>query len=292
MRKSNVGRRNDSKSRAANKKVAALVGRLETIALTESRWEVDPLRSLRDLLKAVEDLCAAQMQEEVASKMTSPVDSWKRRWEVFEEWIEKNGNVDHSAVRAEKCGEEGVGLVAERDIREGERVINVPRRLMLTADVALQDPELRRFIEGDPILRRIESLSLSLCVVRERLDEDSMYRPYLDILPETYSTPLWFNADDVSALTGSPSRVKAIARIRGNVRQYCHIYQSLRTSSVVSDSSPSEPCRPSPSSTSVNEKAKTLPVLLFYSPSLPSPINHTRQAFQRTNSPSSCSVGQ
>jgi len=156
------------------------------------------------------------------------------RWDVFEEWINKFG-VDTTAFRAEMCGDQGVGLVAERDIRQGEKLIHVPRHLMITADIALRNADMAHLFQTDVLLRRIESLALSMCVLRERLlGSWSKFAPYLDIIPQEFSTPLWFSPDEVVTLKGSPVLDKVTSRIRGHARQYCHLYNVIKSGAVPS----------------------------------------------------------
>lgn len=61
-------------------------------------------------------------------------------------------------------------------------------------------------IAEDQILQVMPSVLLSLHLLCERRTEDSHWRPYLDILPETYSTPLHFTAEDLKHLKGSPAQ--------------------------------------------------------------------------------------
>ncbi|KAJ8901356.1 hypothetical protein NDN08_007202 [Rhodosorus marinus] len=217
------------RDRVRVKRVSELVSSLEAVALTEAKWERDRVGALRDLVRAEEELMRAQ-----GGVGMGVSGSFGDRWEVFEEWVNKFG-VDTTAFRAEVCGGQGVGLVAERDIREGEKLIYVPRQLMITADIALKNADMAHLFQTDILLRRIESLALSMCVLRERLlGSQSKFAPYLDIIPQEFSTPLWFSPDEVVALKGSPVLDKVTNRVRGHARQYCHLYNVVKSGAVPS----------------------------------------------------------
>uniref|UniRef100_A0A7S2ZIR1 protein-histidine N-methyltransferase n=1 Tax=Rhodosorus marinus TaxID=101924 RepID=A0A7S2ZIR1_9RHOD len=217
------------RDRVRVKRVSELVSSLEAVAFTEAKWERDRVGALRDLVRAEEELIRAQGGVGMGASR-----SFGDRWEVFEEWANKFG-VDTAAFRAEKCGDQGVGLVAERDIRLGEKLIHVPRQMMITADIALKNADMAHLFQTDILLRRIESLALSMCVLRERLlGSQSNFAPYLDILPHEFSTPLWFTPDEIVALKGSPVLDKATNRVRGHARQYCHLYNVVKSGALPS----------------------------------------------------------
>jgi hypothetical protein len=60
-------------------------------------------------------------------------------------------------------------------------------------------------ISEDKILQVMPSVVLSLHLLCERRTPDSIWKPYLDILPDTYTTPLYFTLEDLKYLKGSPA---------------------------------------------------------------------------------------
>lgn len=59
----------------------------------------------------------------------------------------------------------------------------------------------------DMMLRNMPNVALAIFILVEclRKDKKSFWHPYLSTLPETYSTPVYFNVADLEALKGSPA---------------------------------------------------------------------------------------
>jgi len=61
-------------------------------------------------------------------------------------------------------------------------------------------------IAEDKILQVMPSVVLALHLLCERRAESSPWKPYLDIMPDTYTTPLYFTPDELKLLKGSPAQ--------------------------------------------------------------------------------------
>lgn len=94
----------------------------------------------------------------------------------------------------------GRGLVAVKNISQGESVFEVPFRVVLTKERALKEvPELQEDID--------EYIAIAILLIQERAKgEKSFWRPYLDVLPDDEQLiPLFrWNEDDMRLLEGSP----------------------------------------------------------------------------------------
>lgn len=82
---------------------------------------------------------------------------------------------------------EGLGLVAQRDIAKNEVVLEVPMKFWINPDMVAVS-EIGSLCSG---LK--PWISVALFLIREKKNEDSPWRVYLDILPEcTDSTVFWW----------------------------------------------------------------------------------------------------
>lgn len=82
---------------------------------------------------------------------------------------------------------EGLGLAATKDLAKNDVVLEVPRRLWIYTD-AVSNSEIGYVCSG---LR--PWVSVALFLTREKFDEGSRWRRYIDILPrETDSTMFWW----------------------------------------------------------------------------------------------------
>lgn len=97
----------------------------------------------------------------------------------------------------------GRGLLARRDINDGDNLLKIPVKLCLTKQSA------RKALGKDVLPREInEYLAVACQLIHERyvLGEESFWKPYIDVLPETEEVNPTFtwNDDDLSFLNGSP----------------------------------------------------------------------------------------
>jgi hypothetical protein len=97
----------------------------------------------------------------------------------------------------------GRGLLARRDINDGDSLLKIPLKLCLTRASA------RKALGKDVLPREInEYLAIACQLIHERyvLGEQSFYKPYIDVLPETEEVNPTFtwSDEDLSFLQGSP----------------------------------------------------------------------------------------
>ncbi|XP_057867439.2 uncharacterized protein LOC131074771 isoform X2 [Cryptomeria japonica] len=125
------------------------------------------------------------------------------KMDKFLQWLEVNG-VQLCGCKLSPCNsEEGFGLYSANNNCGGVLLV-APLRLAITPMTILQDPSLgseygKLFEEGDVDDRFL----IILFLLVERAREVSFWSPYLDMLPSTFGTPLWFTEDEFSELKGT-----------------------------------------------------------------------------------------
>jgi histone-lysine N-methyltransferase SETD3 len=97
----------------------------------------------------------------------------------------------------------GRGLLARRDINDGDNLLKIPLKLCFTKTSA------RKALGKDVLPREInEYLAIACQLIHERyvLGDKSFYKPYIDVLPETEEVNPTFtwSDEDLSFLKGSP----------------------------------------------------------------------------------------
>mmetsp|Transcript_19337 Transcript_19337/g.44971 ORF Transcript_19337/g.44971 Transcript_19337/m.44971 type:complete len:589 (-) Transcript_19337:40-1806(-) len=97
----------------------------------------------------------------------------------------------------------GRGLLARRDINDGDNLLKVPMKLCMTKSSA------RKALGKDVFPREMnEYLAIACQLIHERyvLGDNSFWKPYIDVLPETEEVNPTFtwSDDDLSFLNGSP----------------------------------------------------------------------------------------
>lgn len=113
----------------------------------------------------------------------------------------------------------GRGLLARRDINDGDDLIRIPLSLCMTKASA------RKTLGKEVIASGMnEYLAIALFLIHERfiLADKSFWKPYLDILPETdeVNPTFTWREDDLQFLQGSPVVAATISLQRKLEREY------------------------------------------------------------------------
>lgn len=122
----------------------------------------------------------------------------------------------------------GLGLLAKKDCAEGDVVIRIPRKVMMSVDTA-RDSEIGRLVAQDPMLKTMPNVALSLHLMLEKTSPASFWEPYINTLPHDYSTVLYFGKEDFDALRGSPAYDDALRQYKFVARQYAYFYRKFQT---------------------------------------------------------------
>lgn len=61
------------------------------------------------------------------------------------------------------------------------------------------------FVKNDPILAQMPNVALAIHVLNEAYNPKSFWKPYLDALPRTYDTVMYFTPEEIGELKGSPA---------------------------------------------------------------------------------------
>lgn len=123
--------------------------------------------------------------------------------ETFLQWLQANG-VELRGCNIKYCdSRKGFGIFCDKDVSDGILLV-VPLELSITPMRVLQDPFLgpecrALFEEGDVDDRLLMMLLLTV----ERLRKDSLWKPYLDMLPTTFGNTLWFSEEELQELRGT-----------------------------------------------------------------------------------------
>lgn len=107
--------------------------------------------------------------------------------QAFWDWLLSEGVISSKTPVQPASVPEGLGLVAKRDLGRNEVVLEVPKRFWINPD-AVAESEIGSVCSG---LK--PWVGVALFLIREKLSSNSKWRIYLDILPEsTDSTIFWW----------------------------------------------------------------------------------------------------
>lgn len=189
-------------------------------------------RELSLLLDKIETL-ESQLADHSNAKSCDDKDSVGNRTnaatiENFTKWVTENG-AELNGCTITVFKDYDLGLKVNTNIPISSLVISVPPNLMLTVEAASKQ-DFNDLLEKDQILNNMPNVALAMYLLYIKYKNDPFWKPYFDILPKTYSTVLYFSAEELEELKGSPTLEVALKQIKSIGRQYAYFYKLFRTS--------------------------------------------------------------
>ncbi|KAI8376131.1 uncharacterized protein BYT42DRAFT_573524 [Radiomyces spectabilis] len=130
------------------------------------------------------------------------VETFEAQGKAFWEWLETNGATLSPAIAFKDYRDEnaGRGVVAVKDIKEGDVLFSIARQQLLSS----QTSALRK-VEG--MAQVLDNLTgwnpLILCMMYESQRADSFWKPYFDVLPKDFTTPMFWKDEEMKELEGT-----------------------------------------------------------------------------------------
>ncbi|KAI1311919.1 hypothetical protein EDD11_003281 [Mortierella claussenii] len=118
----------------------------------------------------------------------------------FLEWLEAKGATVSKSITLQDYSSEGAGrgVVAAVDIKKDEELFSIPRALLLSPETSELPQKLDlTMLEGgwNPLM---------MCMIYEYCrGADSLWKPYFDILPTEFLTPMFWSDDELLELQGT-----------------------------------------------------------------------------------------
>ena len=79
------------------------------------------------------------------------------------------------------------------------------------------------------MLQKMPNVALALHLLVEKNSPASFWEPYINILPSSYTTVLYFTPDDFKELRGSPTLEDALKQFKYVARQYAYFYRKFQS---------------------------------------------------------------
>ncbi|KAJ8547963.1 hypothetical protein K7X08_021199 [Anisodus acutangulus] len=117
--------------------------------------------------------------------------------QTFWKWLCDEGVVTAKTPVKPGVVPEGLGLVATRDISEGETVLEVPRRLWINTDAVAQSDI------GNVCTGLEPWICLALFLLREKWRDDSKWKYYMGVLPECTDSTIYWSEEELSEIQGT-----------------------------------------------------------------------------------------
>merc|ERR1719500_2229714 len=173
--------------------------------------------------KEISGLVEKVREIEVGHSMCRTLPDRKAAIKPFLAWIAGLGGVMEGVELAD-YGASGLGLKVCRDLKEGEEVIRIPQKAMMSVDTA-KASSIGTLIEKDPLLQTMANVVLAVHLLIERNSPASIWEPYINTLPHSYTTVLYFSPKQMEELKGSPTMEDALKQYKFVARQYAYFYR-------------------------------------------------------------------
>lgn len=150
--------------------------------------------------------------------------------ERFYEWAQNNG-AQFDGIQFQQFPRYEFGLVAGKEFRCGERFITIPNKMLLSMENASET--VTEIMSQLPVLDTMPNVKLAFALVIERLNGTaSFWKSYIDLLPERYSTVLYFTPNEMNELKGTSAFVMALNQCKHIARQYAFIRKGIQNLKV------------------------------------------------------------
>ncbi|XP_068628869.1 actin-histidine N-methyltransferase [Battus philenor] len=150
--------------------------------------------------------------------------------EKYINWLHENG-AQFEGVEISSFDGYDLGLKATKDFPEDSLILTVPSKVMMTEKDALES-DLGAFIKVDPVLMNMPNITLALFLLLEKSKPDSFWKPYIDILPQDYTTILYFTLQELFELKPSPVFESSLKLYRSISRQYAYFYNRIHSMDI------------------------------------------------------------
>ncbi|XP_065320446.1 actin-histidine N-methyltransferase-like isoform X2 [Gordionus sp. m RMFG-2023] len=142
-------------------------------------------------------------------------------------WLKLNNLKNLEKFEIKMCENKGLGIYSTNLIRTNQTLTRINKNIILDSS-SDHDLSLKSIIQNDLLLQKMQNVSLSLLLLEEMHKKDSFWKPYLDILPQTFNTPLYFSENDFEIAKSSLSFDFIYNHVCSISRQYVYIYRLLK----------------------------------------------------------------
>ncbi|XP_048769500.2 N-lysine methyltransferase setd6-like [Ostrea edulis] len=100
------------------------------------------------------------------------------------------------------------GMIAIKDIEEGECLFQISRKILLHPKTC----SISKLLEKDPLNSENGWSELLICMMHEYHDQESLWKPYFDVLPKSVELPMFWTKDEREQLLTGTGVLEAVKR--------------------------------------------------------------------------------
>ncbi|XP_026556321.1 SET domain-containing protein 4 isoform X1 [Pseudonaja textilis] len=133
--------------------------------------------------------------------------SYKNEYIILKKWLKEKGYKNNNLTPA-VFSETGRGLMTTKTLQAEELIISLPENCLLTSNTVLNSYLREYILKWKPPISPVIALC-SFLITEKWFHRKSVWKPYLDLLPETYTCPIYLEQETLN-LFPEPLRRKAL----------------------------------------------------------------------------------
>lgn len=173
-----------------------LVNNLLKLGFMQSANAAEQWNAFNEIYRIIEQIRKIENEVSVMRRTTKRAAGI----EEFQHWMKENGAEFDGVKIAEFSGFE-MGLEATKDFKENDLFITIPDKLVMAFDKA--DESVKSAAKIVSLIASMPNIGLAFYLMLERLKPNSFWKPYFDVLPDRYSTVMYFTPTDLQELKGN-----------------------------------------------------------------------------------------
>lgn len=149
--------------------------------------------------------------------------------EKFVTWCQGQG-AKFSKIQLKKLAGHDLGLIAKEPLKKDEIFVEIPEAMIFSFNKVQEGfPEMlkQRVFLDCPLFDGMSHVRLAFALMVEKLNPNSKWKPYLDILPEKFRTVLYYTPSEMKELQGTIAMSSAVKQVKFIATQYAFLYKYL-----------------------------------------------------------------
>lgn len=149
--------------------------------------------------------------------------------EKYLSWCQQQG-AKFPKIELKKIGGYDMGLVAKQPLKKDEVFVEIPEAMIFSFTKIQDDlpPMLKQRVFLDcPLFDGMTHIRLAFALMVEKLNVNSKWKPYLDVLPEKFRTVLFLSPLEMKELQGTMALPSALKQVKFIATQYAFLYKYL-----------------------------------------------------------------
>lgn len=143
----------------------------------------------------------------------------------FIEWAKVNG-AEFDGVDIAEYSNYELGLVATKPFKHNEIFMTIPKKMIMSLDNV--SASIAPMMSQLPMIESMLNVKLAFSLLVEKLNSNSFWKPYIDILPDKYATVMNFSVHEMQELKGSSALGAALNQCKNIARQYAFINKFIQ----------------------------------------------------------------